>query len=83
MPAHQRVIAAHAEALDADAEALTGCAARLHALAARLRSDAAAPPWLFDTLNAHITACVVASADLAEVATRLHVYADLLGDEEH
>lgn len=72
MPVRPDAITAHAHTLGADADALAECAARLRALAARLRVHEAAPRWLFDTLNAHITACVVASGDLAEASARLH-----------
>ncbi|WP_131738470.1 hypothetical protein [Actinomadura roseirufa] len=61
----------HARILDADAAELARCATRLRELSARLRADPATPGWLFDALNAHITSCVVASADLAEAAARL------------
>ncbi|TDD80347.1 hypothetical protein, partial [Actinomadura rubrisoli] len=65
-----------AHTLDTDAEALAGCASRLRDLAARLRVDETAPPWLFSTLNAHITACVIASGDLSAAAARLNTCAN-------
>ncbi|GAA4056721.1 hypothetical protein [Actinomadura miaoliensis] len=68
-------VSAHARVLGADADVLAECAARLRRLAARLRAHDAAPPWLYHALNDHITACVVASADLADAAERLHEYA--------
>ena len=80
MPADPESIEAHARTLGADAEALDGCATRLRELAARLREDDTVPSWLFDALNAHITACVVASADLAEAAERLRAYAALAAE---
>ncbi|GAA2404897.1 hypothetical protein GCM10010191_10800 [Actinomadura vinacea] len=74
MPAD--AVTAHARILGADADALAECAARLRLLATRLRTHDAAPPWLYRTLNDHITACVVASADLADASERLHEYAE-------
>ncbi|POM26016.1 hypothetical protein BTM25_04000 [Actinomadura rubteroloni] len=61
----------HARTLDADAAALADRARRLRALAERLRAEDA-PSWVFDALHAHITACVIASNDLAEAAARLY-----------
>ncbi|MFC0038506.1 hypothetical protein [Actinomadura rayongensis] len=61
----------HARTLDADAAALADRAGKLRALAARLREQDA-PPWVFHALNDHITACVIASNDLAEAAARLY-----------
>ncbi|GGV24574.1 hypothetical protein GCM10010182_53960 [Actinomadura cremea] len=68
-------LAAHGDVLDADARRMAECADRLRALAARLRAQDAAPDWLFTTLHAHITACVVASGDLAEAAARVRALA--------
>ncbi|RAY10997.1 hypothetical protein DPM19_32315 [Actinomadura craniellae] len=78
MPADSTALLAHAHTLGADADALAECAVRLRDLAARLRAHDAAPPWLYETMNAHITACVVASTDLAEAAARMRNYADLV-----
>ncbi|GAA3971048.1 hypothetical protein GCM10023085_61570 [Actinomadura viridis] len=68
-------ISAHARVLGADAGTLAECAARLRRIADRLRSHDAAPPWLYAVLDGHITACVVASADLADASGRLEEYA--------
>ncbi|WP_433246108.1 hypothetical protein ACQPYK_44645 [Streptosporangium sp. CA-135522] len=76
MPDVPEAIAAHAAVLQSDARVLAECAERLREIEARLGADGAAPPWLRETVNAHITACAVASDDLAEAAVRLHAYAD-------
>ncbi|QFG20509.1 hypothetical protein [Actinomadura sp. WMMB 499] len=68
-------LAAHGDALDADARAMAAHADRLRALAARLRAQDAAPDWLFAGLHDHITACVVASDELAEAAARIRALA--------
>jgi hypothetical protein len=79
MPAVPDATAVHAGVLESDARALAECAERLREIAARLGADGAAPEWLRETVNAHIAACVVASADLAGAATRLRVYLDRTG----
>lgn len=61
----------HAETLSADAAAIEACADRLRELSRRLRGRQAAPPWLHELLDAHISACTVAAADLADAADRL------------
>ncbi|RSN57994.1 MULTISPECIES: hypothetical protein [Actinomadura] len=66
----------HGAVLAADARTMAECADRLRALAARLRTHDAAPDWLFTALHEHITACVVASEELAEAAARLRALAD-------
>jgi len=68
--------AAHAEILAADAVAVEGCADRLRALAQRLRGHDAVPPWLYEQLHEHITACTVAAAELTVAADRLRALAD-------
>lgn len=78
MPTDSAALAAHARTLDADAAALAECAARLRGIATRLREHEATPPWLYEVVNSHVTACVVASGDLAEAATRLDSYAALV-----
>ncbi|MEV7969393.1 hypothetical protein AB0O34_25920 [Sphaerisporangium sp. NPDC088356] len=75
MPAVPEAIAVHAGVLRSDALVLADCAERLREIEARLDADGAAPQWLRDTVNAHIAACLTASADLDEAATRLDVYA--------
>ncbi|GAA2436669.1 hypothetical protein GCM10010191_59290 [Actinomadura vinacea] len=75
MPGRTDAISALGRVLGADADALAECAARLRRLAVRLRVHDAAPPWLCHTLNDHITACVVASADLADAAACLEEFA--------
>ncbi|WP_405150114.1 hypothetical protein OG589_16715 [Sphaerisporangium sp. NBC_01403] len=76
MPAVPEAIAVHAGVLRSDALVLADCAERLRDIEARLEAEGAAPAWLRETVNAHIAACLTASADLAEAATRLDVYAD-------
>ncbi|MFI7053284.1 hypothetical protein ACWDOR_13245 [Streptosporangium canum] len=76
MPAVPQAITTHAKVLRSDARVLAECAERLREIGARLDGDGVAPEWLRETVNAHIAACTAASADLAEAATRLHVYAD-------
>ncbi|MFC5749819.1 hypothetical protein [Actinomadura rugatobispora] len=80
MPGRTDAITAHARVLGADAEVLEECAARLRRLASRLGAHDAAPPWLYRTLDDHITACVVASADLADASARLDDYAGATTD---
>ncbi|MEV7010021.1 hypothetical protein [Streptosporangium sp. NPDC051022] len=67
-------LAAHAAVLRADARALTECAERLREIEARLEAHGAAPPWLSESVGAHLAACATAAADLAEAAARLHRY---------
>ncbi|MFF5262913.1 hypothetical protein ACFY4C_28640 [Actinomadura viridis] len=76
MPGRTDPISAHARVLGADAGTLAECAERLRRIAARFRAHDAAPPWLYATLDEHITACVAASADLADAAVRLEEYAE-------
>ncbi|MEU8271409.1 hypothetical protein AB0B89_30145 [Sphaerisporangium sp. NPDC049002] len=76
MPAVPEAIALHAGVLRSDALVLADCAERLRDIGARLDAEGAAPQWLRDTVNAHIAACLRASTDLDEAATRLGVYAD-------
>ncbi|MDP9842051.1 hypothetical protein [Streptosporangium lutulentum] len=76
MPAVSEVIAVHAGILRSDARVLTECAERLREIEARLGGEGVAPGWLRETVKAHIDACVVASGDLAEAATRLRAHAD-------
>ncbi|WP_019631784.1 hypothetical protein [Actinomadura atramentaria] len=75
MPQPRDTVIDHARTLDADAAALAARARSLRALAARLRARETTPPWLYAALNAHITACVIASNDLSEAAGRLYAYA--------
>jgi hypothetical protein len=75
LPGRTDAITAHARVLGADADVLAECAERLRRLAVRLRAHDAAPPWLYRTLDDHITACVVASADLTDASERLTEYA--------
>ncbi|MEU4545714.1 hypothetical protein [Nonomuraea dietziae] len=68
-------IAGHAAVLQEDALALSECAERLRAIEARLEEVGAAPPWLRDSVRAHLAACAMASADVAEAAAWLRRYA--------
>ncbi|GAA3473215.1 hypothetical protein [Nonomuraea roseola] len=68
-------IAGHAAVLQEDALALSECAERLRAIEARLEEAGAAPPWLRDSVRAHLAACAMASADVAEAAAWLRRYA--------
>jgi hypothetical protein len=79
MPAGFEAIAVHAGVLRSDARVLAECAERLREIESRLSEGGVAPEWLRETVNAHIAACVVASGDLAEAATRLRVHADRAG----
>ncbi|MER5323239.1 hypothetical protein [Streptosporangium roseum] len=76
MPAVPEAIATHAGVLRSDARVLAECAERLREIGVRLDGEGATPEWLRETVNAHIAACTVASADLAEAAARLRAYAD-------
>ena len=67
----------HAQTLAADAEALADCADRLRDLARRMRGQEAAPPWLCELLNSHLSACTVASADVTTAAARMRAFAAL------
>lgn len=69
-------IAVHARTLESDAQALTDCAERLREIEAKLEDGGVAPQWLREAVNAHQVACVVAAADLAAAAARLHRYAE-------
>ncbi|MEV4158720.1 hypothetical protein [Nonomuraea dietziae] len=68
-------IAAHAAVLQRDALVLSECVERLRAIEARLEEAGAAPPWLRDSVRAHLAACAAASADVAEAAAWLRRYA--------
>jgi len=65
----------HAQTLAADAEALAACADRLRDLARRLRGQETTPPWLYELLNSHVSACTVAAADLTTAADRMQALA--------
>ncbi|MGW0803408.1 hypothetical protein [Nonomuraea sp. NPDC002799] len=75
MPAEPTAISAHAEVLRSDARALIACAERLRAIQDGLEADGVAPPWLCESVNAHLAACAAAAADLDRAAARLHRYA--------
>ncbi|MFD1934583.1 hypothetical protein ACFSKW_24230 [Nonomuraea mangrovi] len=75
MPAVPEVIAAHAMVLRSDARALAECAERLREIEAKLEEAGAAPPWLRQSVRAHLAACAAASADLTEAAAWLCRYA--------
>lgn len=75
MPADPAAIAAHATILRTDADSLAECAVRLDDLARRLRETPSVPTWLKDSMDQHITHCLVASTDLATAAARLEKYA--------
>jgi hypothetical protein len=68
-------IAAHARTLAADAETFTRSAEALRTARTHLREHPAVPPWLIETLDKQITACLVAAADFTEAATRLNALA--------
>jgi hypothetical protein len=75
MPAVPDATETHAGVLQSDARVLAECAERLRDIGARLAGDGAAPEWLRETVNAHVAACVTASADLAQAATLLRAHA--------
>ncbi|MFC4529727.1 hypothetical protein [Sphaerisporangium dianthi] len=68
-------VAGRAEVLRDDARVLAECAERLRDIGDRMRAEGAAPEWLRDTLDSHIRACLTASGDVAEAASRLESYA--------
>ncbi|MBB4918846.1 hypothetical protein [Streptosporangium saharense] len=72
-------IAARVELLRSDVRRLADCAERLRRVEAELDAGGAAPPWLRETVRAHLEACAVAAADLAEAEARLSRYAERLG----
>ncbi|MEU7897194.1 hypothetical protein AB0B45_30560 [Nonomuraea sp. NPDC049152] len=75
MSAVPEVITAHAMVLQSDAHALAECAERLRKIEAKLEEAGAAPPWLRQSVRAHLAACAAASADLAEASAWLRRYA--------
>ncbi|MEU6999787.1 hypothetical protein [Nonomuraea sp. NPDC046570] len=76
MPAVPEGIAGHAGVLESDARALAECAERLREIEVRLEAGGAAPPWLYEAVNAHLAACAEAAADLVAASARLRTYAE-------
>ncbi|MEU1880081.1 hypothetical protein ABZ470_22445 [Streptosporangium sp. NPDC020072] len=72
-------IAARVELLRSDVRRLADCAERLRRIEAELEEGGAAPPWLRESVRAHLDACAVAAADLTEAEVRLSRYAERLG----
>ena len=64
----------HAQTLENDARIVSECGARLARVLAGMGDDA--PTWLRELVDAHVTACEVASRDLATAARRLRRLAE-------
>ncbi|WP_336205893.1 hypothetical protein [Nonomuraea sp. LPB2021202275-12-8] len=76
MPTDPTAITARAEALHSDARQLAACADRLRHVETTLAAGGVAPPWLREAVNAYLTACTTAAADLDKAAARLWHYAE-------